>query len=355
MNILTKYLLSKYLKYFLIIFLSLEIFFVGIDFLKNYSSIPSSANLQLLYLMYNFFFTATITLPLSLVFGWIVTISTLIKNNELVSFYSLGVSKIDILKPILTISTLITLFLISLQSTPLAYSQEEKVKIEDNKYFSSEQNNIFLKYNEYFIYFAKLYPLEKKAVDIHIFKTKNNDVVEIIIGKKGYYQNNKWYVIDTKIIKKPENIDWESTKLNISYEKFLYTLEGFEPKIINNVFKGKVQFSVIDAIYAILLLDNQDFNTNKIKVILYSMVFSPFFIVPVIISIFLFVNPSSRFFNSAKFISFTIFASLVTWGIMFLLQKLALGSVLLAEVAIILPLVTLFVITYYLYNQRVNI
>ena len=40
---------------FMIVLISLEIFFVGIDFLQNFKSIPQSANLQLLYLLYNGF------------------------------------------------------------------------------------------------------------------------------------------------------------------------------------------------------------------------------------------------------------------------------------------------------------
>jgi len=354
MTILTKYLLSKYLKYFLIVLMSMEVFFIGIDFLQNLDQLPDSANLQLLYIFYNSVFTLTITLPLSLVFGWIITLTMLVKNNELVSFYSLGISKKMILTPVINISVLITLVLIALQATQLAYSYEEKDKILSSKYFVDEQSNIFLKYNEYFVYFKKLHPLEKKATDIHIFKIKNNDVVETIIAKKAYYQNNKWYTIDNKIIKKPEVIDWEKSKLEVTYEKFLYTLEGFEPKIINNVYKANIQFSIIDAVRTILLLDDQDFNTNKIKEILYSQTLMPFFVIPLIVLIFVFTNSSSRFFNTAAFVSMTIFSSLLVWGIMFLLQKLALGSVLLSEIAIILPLVILFAVMKYVYNLKVQ-
>jgi len=353
LKIITKYLLAKYIKYFLIILISLELFFVGINLLQYYSRLPDSANLQLLYVMYDVFFTLTITLPLSLVFGWIVTLTFLIKDNILVSFYSLGVSKRDVLLPILLITTFFTLILIGLQTTSLAYSYEEKDKILKNKYFINEQNNIFLKYNEYFVYFKKLYPVEKKAEDIHIFKIKDKDIVEIIVGKKAFYQNNKWYVIDTKIINKPTDIDWNNSKLNVSYEKFLYTLEGFEPSIISNVYKGKAQYSIIDAIRTILLLDSQEFNTNKIKSILYSQIVTPFFVLPLIIIIFIFVSPSSRFFNTAFFISISIFSTLSAWGFVFLLQKLALGSIVLAEIAIILPVILFFVFAYILYYKKI--
>ncbi|MEA3553433.1 MAG: LptF/LptG family permease [Campylobacterota bacterium] len=354
MNILTKYILNKFIKYFFIILLSLELFFIGIDFLQNLSKLPASANLQLLYLLYNSFFTLTITLPLSLVFAWIVTLTVFIKNNELVSFYALGIPQKKIITPIVNISLFITIVLIVLQATPLAYSYEQKQKILNNEYFINEQSNIFLKYNEYFVYFKKLYPLEKKATGIHIFKIENNDLVESIVGKKAYYQNNKWYVIDTKITKKPSVIDWDESKLEISYEKFLYTLEGFEPKIINNVYKANVQFSILDAVKTILLLDEQSFNTNKIRAILYAQILIPFFVIPLLVIIFIFSGVSSRFFNIAKFISIAVFFTLCIWGIIFLLQKLALGSIVLAEIAIILPLSLLFIITNYLYKKRVD-
>ncbi len=354
MNIITKYLLGKYLKYFFIILLSLELFFVGIDFLQNIGKIPNSANLQLLYLLYNGFFTLTITLPLSLVFGWIVTLTILVRNNELVSFYALGISQKQVLFPIINISVLMTLVLIALQATPLAYSYEEKKKILDNQYFVNVQSDIFLKYNEYFVYFKELYPIEKKAVDIHIFKTKGTDIVQTIVGEKAYYQNNKWYVTNTKITNKPENIDWNESKLEVSYEKFLYTLEGFEPKILHNVNKANVQFSIIDAVRTMLLLDNEDFNTDKIKSTLYSQVIMPFFIMPLIVIIFLYTTISNRFFNAATFISAAIFFTLISWGIMFVLQKLSMGGVIMAEAAVILPIALLYLVTYYLYMQKVK-
>ena len=354
MSIFTRYLLGKYLKYFFIILISLEVFFVGIDILQYFSRLPKSANLQLLYILYDTFFTLTITIPLSIIFAWIITITMLVKHNDIVSFYSLGISKKKLLKPIINISLLIVLTLIGLQTTPLAYSAEQKEKILQHKYFVNEKSNIFLKYNDYFVYFGKLAPIEKKAYNIHIYKLKNNNVIETIIAKQAFYQNKRWYVIDAKIITKPEVINWDTSKLTVTYEKFLYTLEGFEPSIINNVYKTQTYFSILDAIYTIALLENQDFNTNKIKAILYSQLFIPFFVIPIIIFIFIYSSDSNRFFNVSKFISISIFLTLLLWGTFFLLQKLAVGGVLGAEISIVVPLVTLLLGSYILYLKKVN-
>jgi len=352
MKIITKYILLKYLKYFFIILISLELFFAGFDYLQVFSKLPPSANLQLLYLLYNGFYILTITLPLSILFAWLLTLSILIKENTMVSFYSLGVSKRAILLPIISISFIITSFLIFLQTTELAYSLEEKNKIIKNKYFISEKKNILLKYNDNFIYFKKLFPLEKKAIGIRIFKVKNSQLIQTIIAKKAYYQNNKWYVIDAKIINKPDNIIWDESKLEITYEKFLYTLEGFKPEVISNVYKSKAQYSIPDAIYTILLFDKQKLNTNKIKAILYSKMVLPYFVIPMLVLIFIYTNISSRFFKMSKFLSLGIFITLLIWGLFFLLEKLSVGNVINSELALLLPLAILFVFSKYIYYKK---
>jgi len=354
MKIITKYLLVKYIKYFFIILISLELFFCGIDFMQHLDSLPHTANLQLMYIVYNMFFILTIALPLSLVFAWVILLSFLIKSNSLVSFYALGISHKMLLQPIGLIAGFIVVVLIFLQMTPLAYSYNEKNKILSNKYFVNDQKNIFLKYNDYYIYFKKLRPYKKEALDVHIFKIKDDKIIQVLQAQKAIYRKDKWYVTNANIIDKPVKINWEKSKLFISFEKFLPNLANFKPEIITKIYKGDAQYSIIDAINTILLLDKQEFNTNKIRSILYSQIVIPFFVIPLIVLIFLFVSPSSRFFNMGLFISSSIFLSLLVWGLLFLLQKLALSGVLNAELAILLPIFILSSLSIYLYNKKVE-
>ena len=354
MSILTKYILKKYLQNFIIVLISLELFFVGIDFLQNFKSIAPSANLQLLYLLFNSFFTLTLALPLSIVFGWIITLAIFIRNNEFVAFNALGAARKDIFRPVVNISILLLTVLILLQTTPLAYSYDQKIKIANNQYFTSSKSDIFLKYNDYYIYFEKLLPLEKRAENIHIFKIEDTDVVETIIGEKAYFQNNRWYVVDVKIINKPKNLTLEESKLDVRYEKFLHTLDGFKPKILDSVYEGDTGFSITDAISALILLDEQGINTQKIRSILYNQVVIPFFIIPLLLLIYAYSSLNSRFFNIGKFTSFSIFGTLIVWGFFFMLFKFASTGVLIPEISILLPMFIWIVASIYFYNKKIN-
>lgn len=355
MRIVTKYLLQKFIKNFIIILLSLEIFFVGIDFLQNFKQLPDSANLQFLYLLYNAFFTLTLTLPLSLVFAWILTLIVMVKSNELVAALSLGVDYKAVYRPILYVSTFLIFILVIMQATPLAYSYDEKDKILHGKYFTSTKSDIFLKYNDYFVYFKKLHPFKKLAEDIHIFKIKDDkDVIETIVAKKAYFQNNRWYVVDAKVTKKPEVIDWNSSKIEVTYEKFLYTLEGFKPKILDNVYEAKSTFSITDAISAIMLLKEQDINTDKIRSALYYELISHFFVLPFIVLFFVFTSFSGRFFNVGTFTSLSIGVTLVIWGIFFMLHKFSNSGVLNPEIAILLPMFLWYIISFIIVKKRIG-
>ena len=337
MSLISKYLLSKFLKNFFIILFSLELFFVGLDFLQVLKKLPDSANLQVLYLLYNAFFTLTITLPLSLVFAWVVTLVVFIKSNELVAFYSLGAQKKFIYKPILKVSVFLLTALFVLQATPLAYSYDQKSKILHNEYFTTFKTDIFLKYNDYFVYFKKLLPLEKKAEGIHIYKLEKGNVIESIVAEKAFFQNNRWYILDAKVTKKPQNITWEDSKLEISYEKFLYTLEGFKPKILDTVYESKTKYSILDAVSALSLLSNQDINTDQIRASLYYEIVSAYFSIPILLLVFVFAGANGRTFNFATFTTASIFGTLVIWGLFFMLNKLSFGGILLPELSILLP------------------
>ena len=354
MSILSKYILKKYLINFTIILISLEIFFVGIDFLQNFKSIPHSANLQILYVLYMGFFTLTITLPLSIVFAWIITLVIFIKNNEFVAFNALGATNKKIILPVISVSIFLVSLLIVMQMTPLAYSSDQKRKILDNEYFTNTKSDIFLKYNDYYVYFKKLLPLENRAEDIHIFKVSGKDIVETIIGEKAYFQNDKWYVLNVKIIEKPKDLNIDSSKLDIRYEKFLHTLDGFKPKILDNVYDTKSEFSILDAVSAVILLNEQGINTDKIRSILYNLIVIPFFVIPLILLIFAYASLNSRFFNMGKFTSISIFGTLVIWGVFFMLYKFTSGGVVIPEVSILIPMLLWVVISIYFYNKKIN-
>ena len=107
-----RYISIHYLKYFSVILIALVLFMVGFDYMGNADKLDMSANLVVIYLVYKSFYAVKLLLPLSLIFAMISTKILLIRSNALVSFYSLGYSRVDILKPFVVVSTIIIIIFI---------------------------------------------------------------------------------------------------------------------------------------------------------------------------------------------------------------------------------------------------
>ena len=86
MNLFSRYIITLYLKYFFILFVSLECFFVLIDLVKYLDELPQSANLIVLLIFYDFVYASNYILPLSLVLAQIVLVISMLRNSQFTAF-----------------------------------------------------------------------------------------------------------------------------------------------------------------------------------------------------------------------------------------------------------------------------
>ena len=168
-----KYISLHYIKYFFIILIALIFFLVGFDSMGNLDQLDISANLLLIYLIYKSFYAIDLLVPLALIFAMITTKMLLIRSNSLVSFYSLGYTKVDILKPFVIVSTVIILLFISIHSfSEFARANEFANNIRKNAQYLSPTRDLFFTYKDKFIYFARMLPIQAKAENVRVFTIK---------------------------------------------------------------------------------------------------------------------------------------------------------------------------------------
>ncbi|MDA3907616.1 MAG: LptF/LptG family permease, partial [Sulfurimonas sp.] len=241
-------------------------FLVGFDYMENADSLSSSANLVLIYLVYKAFFAIDMLLSLSLIFAMVSTKIFLIRSNALVSFYSLGYSKVDVLKPFVVVSTTIVVIFISLHSLPsFSRADEFSNNIRKNAAYLSPTKDLFFTYKDKYVYFSQMLPLQEKAEGIRVFSIKENSLKEVVVAKEAIYRDDSWHIAEADIITKPDNMGFESPGIKVIHENGLNILHGFRPKMLDQVYEGKVNFTIKNAIDALFLLRNQNINTSSIK------------------------------------------------------------------------------------------
>ena len=339
------YISLHYIKYFFIILTALVLFFIGFDYLDKADELSRSANIILIYIVYKSFYAIDVLLPLSLIFSMITTKIFLIRSNALVSFFSLGYSRIDILKPFVVVSTVIIILFISLHSwSKFSRANEFSENLRNFHLYLSPSRDLFFTYEDKYIYFSKMSPLKKEAQDVRVFSINNKSLQEVIVAKKALYRDQAWHIAEADILVKPENMSFTSPGIEVSQAKDLEILKGFHPKMLDQIYEGKVNFTIGDAIDALILLDKQGVDTSSIKGALYKIFIYPFFVPCAIIIIFFFVPISVRFLNVSLFSFGAILATLMVWGILFMLIELSNNKTIPSEIGVVAPVVILFLI-----------
>jgi len=329
---------------------------LGLDYMENADKLSSSANLLVIYMVYKSFFAIDMLLPISLVFAMISTKLFLIRSNALVSFYSLGYSRVDILKPFIVVSSGIILLFISLHMAPsFARAGEFSKNIRNNSEYLSPTRDLFFTFKKQFIYFSKLSPIQKKADGIRVFSIKNGTLKEVLVAKSATYENGNWHIKEADILTKPDEISFSSSGIKLTKKNDLELLHGFRPKMIDQVYEGKVNFTILDAFEAYTLLKNQNLSTSNIEGSLYKIFVYPLFAPSLIIIIFFFVPISVRFLNVSFFSFVAILSTLLIWGILFMLTELANNKTIPNEVGILAPIVFLMLIAFRQYRVSLKL
>jgi len=351
MKIYQKFLLKKYFKSFLILFLALEIFFTGIDLMQNFKSLPKSANLQIIYAIYKFLGFMQYTLPLSLIFAMISTIFGLIKSSELVALYSLGISKKMIITPILALSMAITAIYILLGFSDVVKANDRADNIKKYGTPSITTKNLFIKSKNRYIWIGELLPSEKRAKEFKIFITQDHKLKEILEAKEAIFQEDSWLLKNvTQTIKDP--LDAKNPKLTIKSLDHYKSLKDFNPQMLNNIFKGEGQLKIQNILKSISLMNNDGIKTNTLRARLYNIIIFPLLAPIVIFGLFFPLPIQRRGSNIALLNSTYIFITLLIWGLIFTMSKISQNGAISPEMGIIFPMVLLLIASIVVYHRH---
>jgi len=348
MNLYARYVGWLYFKYFVIIFVALTLFYVGIDILTNLKDMPASANLKLLYFGLTSLTAVNYVLPLALIFALITSKFSMIRSNELVSFYALGIDKNRLIKPPFYIALAITFIYVGLNFTPFAYAYEYGRNIVKLSNLSRTSSDIFLKFEGKFVYMDSLNPISGEAKDVRIFDINGSNLRSATFGESGKFIDDAWLLKNAKIVNLPQNIKLGEKGLDIKTPSELKTLENFKPKTIESASAESSAITIPDAVDYILAFKDEGIGLNSTKTTLYNLAFAPFFAPFMVLIIYYFLPVTGRFFNLAlKSFIFTI-ASLCVWGALFVMMRFARNGIVSPEVGVLLPIILLGAYAFYL-------
>ena len=335
---------TNYLKNFLMIFISLNAFFIFIDFMINRTKLPDSFNLKLLYVIYNSFHAAILIYPLSLLLALLVLVVNMVKKDEMIAFMSIGYSLKKLLIPVASLAVLVFMFFILVQVSITTSFQEKAEQILKGNYNTTEINhNLFFKFNNNIIFIKELDVLHKTAYDMKIFVLNDNKVKIIYQIKRALFKNNYWEASSIKEYVFFKNIFIEK---NIN----LHLLKGFKPDILNKL-ETKQSMTLRVAFQALMLLKKENININFIKTYIYEKTIPPLSFILLIIIVFLKAPIHSRISRVSLYIAISLFFSIVLWGLYLIVSKMSKIGIISPDLLFLTPFITLLGIAIYYFRK----
>ncbi|AFI05901.1 LptF/LptG family permease [Helicobacter cetorum] len=342
-----------YFKYFLIVLLALELFFVSIDSLKYADKMPDSANMIILFFTYDILFALNYTLPISLLLAMVLFYISFIKSNQYTALLSIGFSKRQILNPVLIISFFFTSIYVGLNATSFVYMEEKTQNLIYKENFSATSEHLLVKYNNDYVYFGKINPLLQKAENIKVFRLKDKVLESYAEAKEAFFEGKYWILHDTTIYSMPSHFELGTNALKTTYLKTFKTLKNFRPKVLDTIYQNKPAVSIADAISSLHALMRQNADTKKARAFLYVFGILPFF-VPFLGVLIAYFSPSlARYENLALLGLKFIIITLVIWGLFFALGKFSVSGMFYPEIGVLLPFFLFLGLSCY-YLKKLN-
>lgn len=344
---------KNYLKYVVIILIALEFFFIGADSMKYADNFPDSANLVVLFFVYDAMYALNYTLPLSLILGGIIFYITFLKSAQFSALLALGYSKRKIMMPVLLISIFCTFGYIGLNTTPFVYAQEKAEAIMDKNALQNAQEDIFVKYHNNYVYFQKVYPLLNRAENVKVFELENESLQSFIDAKIAFFDGDYWVLDRANIVKINQEFVKNKEVLHATQTNQFKILKNFRPKVLDTFSKDKPTVSIIDAIVSAKILISQKLDFEKVRAILYSFIVIPFFVPLTLIIVGYFIPPLARYANIPLMSFGFVVLSLMLWGLFFSVSKLSVSGIIYPEFGILIPIGILSFYAFYVF-LRIN-
>jgi lipopolysaccharide export system permease protein len=339
-----KYIAYHYIKNLLIILLGLAGLFAGLDFLMNALKL-SSFNVRILYIFFKVEEALAILFPLAIVFAGIWTKISFIKQNKLVSLYSLGLTRKEFFKPFLMIGFSTYFLFLVLHFTSFSHARDDARELLQNSYDISKTHDLFFKYNDSFVYIGALIPQKYKIEDLTIFQLEGSQVVETITAKEAWYNIHEW-VASNAIRREIVNDEEGKQRLKVEKVRLLKTLQEYQPEILKSIYDGR-SLTLYENIMAVRLLSKQGLETHGLRAGIYQRVVTPLFSISLLMILMFNVPFHARYMNLTVSTTKAIGGTLVVWGILFLFHRIAQNGVLNPELVMILPISLLWMYAFY--------
>jgi lipopolysaccharide export system permease protein len=282
MSIRDRYITREIFKHFGIILIAVVSIFVVVDFFEKIddfidAGIPISK--ILLFFMYRIPFVVSLIAPVGILLAILIVFGLMNKNNELIALRSGGVSATYLLRTVIVIAVMFSIFMFLLADriVPATITKANRIWFEEVKKspaIASRQKNIWIKGNRSIAH-IKYYQLAKKTISgitLYYFD-ENFRLKRRIDAKSGEYRDGQWVFND--IMEQTQNPAMDDNDYDIKF--FARRVEPFEykPEELKRVAKKSQEMNFMELLTYIRNVEAEGYDATNYRVDLHAKLAFP--------------------------------------------------------------------------------
>lgn len=211
MRKLDKYIISEFLRTFLIIFFSFAAVFIVIDVIDNLPKLlraGASFDQALLYYLLRLPYLIVLTSPVTVLLSGLFMMNSLAKHNESVAIRAAGVSIKRAMLPLFGIGLVISIALALMGEYLLPYAESTRSVLYNVKIKGEQPDDQMLKSrihyqgteNDFYYFgFFDGYKNTIRIIDKSTIDLETKEITERITAVSAYWQEDKWILQDCEI------------------------------------------------------------------------------------------------------------------------------------------------------------
>jgi len=282
MSILDRYITREIFKYFSIILIAVVSIFLAVDFFEkidNFMDAGLPFSRVLVFFQFRIPFVISQIAPVGILLAILIAFGLMNKNNELIALRSGGVSATYLLRTVITIAVMFSIFMFLLadQIVPATITKANRIWFEEVKKrpaIASRQKNIWIKGNRSIAH-IKYYQHAKQTISgitLYYFD-ENFRLNRRIDAKSGEYTDGQWIFSD--IMEQTRNPDSDENDYHIKFYPRRVEPFDYAPEELKRVAKKSEEMNFMELLAYIRNVEAEGYDATNYRVDLHAKLAFP--------------------------------------------------------------------------------
>lgn len=275
MSIIFKYLTREILKTFGIVLITVIVIYIAVDFFEkadNFVAAGLPFSKIITFFLCSMPFILSQIIPVAILLSVLIVFGLMKKNNEIITLKSSGISAIYLLKPVLVIGVLASIFLFIFLDTvvPITLDKANKIwliEVKQKRIIRSKESNIWIKGRHRITHIKFFRPKSQSIYGITINHFDDNfHLTRRIDAAKGVFEKGKWHLYDLM----EQGIDFTSGETSAQFIKHREEALGFLPEDFQEVIKKPEEMRLKELYEYIKQIESEGYSATSYRVDLFA-------------------------------------------------------------------------------------